>query len=129
MNRTDAKIQSFPKFNRIRKKKEYSFLHNQAKKIKCSWGSVWVALNFLTDTRLGLSISKVVGNSVIRNRMKRLVRAWFRIRAKLVWLGLDIVVQLTRAATVIKSDVLFDELDKAVFIAATNLKRQSEESK
>ncbi len=31
-------------------------------------------------SRLGITVSKRVGNAVVRNRIKRLVREWFRLR-------------------------------------------------
>lgn len=41
--------------------------------------------------RLGITVSRKVGNAVVRNRFKRRVRAWFRIRREAIGtaLGLD----------------------------------------
>jgi ribonuclease P protein component len=41
--------------------------------------------------RLGLSITKRVGNAVVRNRLKRAIREWFR-KKKDTFQGLDIIV-------------------------------------
>ena len=42
--------------------------------------------------RLGISVSKKVGNSVIRHRIKRLVKESYRLHEKMFNSGLDMVV-------------------------------------
>ncbi len=44
------------------------------------------------DTRLGISVSKKVGNSVIRHRIKRLIKEAFRLNQQHLKKGYDIVV-------------------------------------
>src|SRR5262245_49625925 len=54
--------------------------------------------NGLTHSRLGLSIGKVVGNAVVRNRWKRLIREAFRLSRSELPTGLDLVVRPQKAA-------------------------------
>ncbi|MAE94756.1 MAG: ribonuclease P protein component [Deltaproteobacteria bacterium] len=49
-------------------------------------------------TRLGLAVSRRVGNAVQRNRVKRRVRSWFRRERGNVPEGLDLVVIARRGA-------------------------------
>ena len=42
--------------------------------------------------RLGISVSKKVGNSVVRHRLKRLIRESYRLHEQEFQTGLDIVV-------------------------------------
>ena len=42
--------------------------------------------------RLGVTVSRRVGNSVIRNRVKRQIREWFRSARRRLPLGADVVV-------------------------------------
>ena len=48
--------------------------------------------NGLGINRLGISVSKKVGNSVIRHRVKRLVKEAYRLHENLFNSGLDMVV-------------------------------------
>ncbi len=57
------------------------------------------AANDIAQTRLGLSVGKVVGNAVVRNRWKRLIREAFRLSRDELPPGLDLVVRPQRGAT------------------------------
>ena len=50
-------------------------------------------------TRLGLSVSRRVGNAVVRNRWKRIIREVFRTHRAEFPSGLDLVVRPRRGAT------------------------------
>ncbi len=53
-----------------------------------------------TYSRLGLSVSRRVGNAVVRNRWKRAIREAFRIRRHDMPVGWDFVVRPRKGATV-----------------------------
>ena len=48
--------------------------------------------------RLGVTVSKRVGNAVVRNHLKRLIREWFRIERNALPDGTDLVVIARGAA-------------------------------
>jgi len=49
--------------------------------------------NGLDHPRLGLSVSKKVGNAVVRNRWKRLIREAFRLSQVELPAGIDLIVR------------------------------------
>jgi ribonuclease P protein component len=49
-------------------------------------------------SRLGVTVSRRVGNAVIRNRVKRWIREWFRKDRGAIGPGLDLVVIARPAA-------------------------------
>ncbi len=59
---------------------------------------MYVLKNNLPDNRLGISVSKKVGNSVVRHRLARLVRETMRLRGEMFNSGLDIVVVIRSSA-------------------------------
>ena len=62
---------------------------------------VMYLLNNGTDgNRLGISVSKKVGNSVVRHRITRLIRESYRIKEELFNSGLDMVVVARRSARI-----------------------------
>lgn len=53
---------------------------------------MYVLKNEVDEIRLGISVSKKVGNSVVRHRITRLIRESYRLHRELFSSGLDIVV-------------------------------------
>ena len=78
-----------------------------------------VLVSARTDTksrspRIGITASRKVGDSVIRNRVKRRVREWFRRERQQVAGPLDVVVIVRRGAVELKSDELGRQLSSLV---------------
>ncbi|MCR4933914.1 MAG: ribonuclease P protein component [Lachnospiraceae bacterium] len=53
---------------------------------------MYVVENGEERNRLGISVSKKVGNSVVRHRVKRLIRESYRLQEAVFNSGLDIVI-------------------------------------
>lgn len=89
---------------------------------------MYVKENQLEKNRIGISVSKKVGNSVVRHRLCRLVRESYRLHENLFRRGLDIVV----VARVSAKERTFREIESA-FLHLGRLhkiveKNQNEES-
>ena len=63
---------------------------------------IYVVKQSLCSTRLGITVSKRVGNSVKRNRVKRLIRESFRLSKQHICQGYDIVAVGRSAAVGVK---------------------------
>lgn len=59
---------------------------------------MYILENGLKINRLGISVSKKVGNSVVRHRLARLIREVFRLHGDKFNSGLDIVVVVRESA-------------------------------
>jgi len=70
---------NFPKTDRILKHNDFLQLSKKGKKVKNKYFTVVYSQSFFGTTRLGLTVSKKAGNSVLRNMIKRNIREYFRI--------------------------------------------------
>jgi ribonuclease P protein component len=60
--------------------------------------------------RLGVTASRRVGNAVVRNRVKRRIREWFRRDGQVLLRGRDLVVIARPAAAALDGTAVSDEL-------------------
>jgi len=63
-------------------------------------------------SRLGITVSRKVGRAVVRNRVKRRIREWFRVRQGSLGAGLDWVVIGRSAAARLGHEAAADELSR-----------------
>jgi len=73
-----------------------------------------LAENSLFTSRLGLTVSRKVGNAVMRNRVKRSVREFFRHEFPKFSSTVDLSVVAKRGAAVLSQTEIYVELKKAL---------------
>ena len=71
---------------------------------------MFVSENHQDVNYLGISVSKKVGNSVVRHRVKRLVKESYRLHEDIFNSGLNIVITARAGA----ASVSFDKMESAV---------------
>jgi ribonuclease P protein component len=88
----------FPPESRIRKRLEFEAAQNGGRRATTAHFVFLLYARNETDTpaRLGIVASRKVGNAVVRNRAKRLVREAFRSSRDLFSSGTDVVVIVKR---------------------------------
>ena len=73
-----------------------------------------LATNSADNSRLGLTVSRKVGNAVLRNRVKRQVREFFRKNQHKFLQTVDFSVVAKRGAATLSINELSAELNKAL---------------
>ena len=81
----------FTKAEHLTRKKEFERVFNEGKVIKNNKVVLYVTPNDFQHSRLGLVVSKKVGNAVRRNRAKRLLRELYRLNKHLLKIHADII--------------------------------------
>ena len=90
--------QKFPKSVRLVRQFEFDRVHDGEVFAADETLVIKAVKNSLNKTRMGLSISKKVGNAVCRNRWKRLIRECFRKQKLELPEGIDMVVRPRKGA-------------------------------
>jgi ribonuclease P protein component len=104
----------FPKSARLRKRPQFLRLSRSGKKSHTPNFVVICEHNDCGETRLGITVSGKVGNAVVRNRIKRLVREFFRRRRHELAPGLDILVIAKKTAADVSLTSVENELRKSL---------------
>lgn len=85
--------QSFAKTRRVRRSGDYQRAFQAGRRVHGRFFTLIVAPNGASTPRLGIVASRKVGNAVVRNRVKRLIREVFRRTVDSgASLGVDLIV-------------------------------------
>ncbi len=76
----------------LKKNHQFQFVYKYGKSYANKYLVMYVKENGLGINRIGISVSKKVGNSVVRHRVTRLLRESYRLHEAVFNSGLDIVV-------------------------------------
>ena len=76
----------------LKNSNEYGVVYRKGKSYANKYLIMYVMKNDLMENRYGISVSKKVGNSVVRHRITRLIRESYRLNDSMFNSGLDIVV-------------------------------------
>lgn len=80
------------RFPSIRKNSDFQVIYKTGKSHANRQLVMYVKRTEKPENRIGISVSKKVGNSVVRHRVTRLIRESFRLNQHILETGLDIVV-------------------------------------
>lgn len=94
----------------LKKNRQFQFVYRNGKSYANKYLVMYVKENGLGINRIGISVSKKVGNSVVRHRVTRLIRESYRLHENIFNSGLDIVI-VARTSTAFVS---FYEIEKSL---------------
>lgn len=87
-----------PKHLRLRQRRDFGRVYRRGKSVACPGFVLYKKQGNGRLTRFGFSVSKKVGNAVVRNRIKRRFRAVVQERLSLFAAGCDYIFVLRSAA-------------------------------
>ncbi len=94
----------------LRKSILFTQVYTKGKSYANKYLVMYVLPNSVDNNRIGISVSKKVGNSVVRHRVTRLIRESYRLNEKFFDTSFDIVI----VARVGAKGRTFDEIESAL---------------
>ncbi len=79
-------------FESLKNTKQFDYVYKNGKSFANKYLIMYIIGNETNKNRYGLSVSKRVGNSVVRHRVARLIRESYRLEDYKFNSGLDIVI-------------------------------------
>ena len=86
----------------LKKNSDFKNVYTRGKSYANKYLVMYVLENNPGKNRIGISVSKKVGNSVVRHRITRLVRESYRLHENIFNSGLDIVIVARKSASTVK---------------------------
>jgi ribonuclease P protein component len=109
---------SFPKERRLRRRREFLRVQGQGKKLHVRNFFVFVQRGpestLAEGPRLGITVTRRVGNAVVRNRIKRFVREVFRVRRMELRRELNLVWVAKHSAAQVSHQDVDDDFSRLV---------------
>ena len=105
---------SFSRKERVRKRRRFLEIYEEADKIQGICLVLYLAENNLRHHRLGVTVSRKIGGAVVRSRVKRRLRELFRTNKSAILPFCDLVINAKRRAVAAS----YQELEKDFLRAA-----------
>lgn len=94
----------------LKKNKDFQSVYKNGRCFANKYLVMYIMENDQSKNRLGISVSKKVGNSVVRHRITRLIRESYRLHESIFNSGLDMVV----IARVSAAEVSYQKIESAL---------------
>lgn len=100
------------KTDKLLKRGQFVYLSRKADSVADRLFVVAFSENLLDRPRLGITVTRKIGNAVVRNRIKRIVRQYFRTNRHRLGGNFDINVIARKSAAGASSKEMFASLEK-----------------
>lgn len=94
----------------LKKNKDFQIVYRQGKSYANKYLVLYVMKNNTGKNRIGISVSKNVGNSVVRHHLTRLIRESYRLQEEYFQCGYDLIVVVRVGA----KEVTYKEMESAL---------------
>ena len=94
----------------LKSNRDFKYVYGNGKVKANKYLVMYLIGNDLAINRIGISVSKKVGNSVVRHRLTRLIRESYRLSEKVFNSGLDMVVVVKPSA----KECTYKEIESAL---------------
>lgn len=94
----------------LKKNHQFQFVYKNGKSFANRYLVMYIKENGTEQNRIGISVSKKVGNSIVRHRVTRLIRESYRLHEAMFNSGLDIVIVARKSA----ASVGYEEIKKSL---------------
>ena len=94
----------------LKKNSDFQKVYKRGKSYANRYLVLYVLKNGTDCNRIGISVSKKVGNSIVRHSLKRLIKEAYRLQEDIFYSGLDIVVIARMSA----KDISYKETESAL---------------
>ncbi len=101
-----------PKKTRLLKRAQFLTLSKQGIKVHTGYFLALVLKEKAQNNRIGITVSKKVGNAVARNRIKRIIREYFRHNKETMSGPKDINIIAKKGLTTLSNRQIIEKLDK-----------------
>ncbi|MBI5885048.1 MAG: ribonuclease P protein component [Deltaproteobacteria bacterium] len=108
---------TFTKKERLLRPEEFTKIKTHGKRRSTRSFNIWLMPNNLTASRLGLAVSARVGGAIIRNRLKRYIREFFRLNKGRISNPTDIMISVKSAQAVTDYSAAAAELESVLIQA------------
>lgn len=107
------RAEAFPPSDRVKLRSDFVRLQSGARRVHLPHFVVLLGLREDGSTRLGITVTRKVGNSVARNRVRRLVREVFRRNRGLFPEGHDLIVIARAGAPTLDYATVLEQVQAA----------------
>ena len=115
---------SFPKQARILRRSEFLYLGRRGKRYVTRFFIVHLYPNKKNRPRLGITVSKKIGNAVVRNQLKRRIREFFRLHQHGLPKSTDILIVARKASKELTYSMMCTDLTPLLVTAKEPLPSQ-----
>lgn len=106
-----APTHGFTKCDRLLHRNQFVDLTKRGKKLQNKYFIAFVSKNARTHCRLGITVTRKVGNAATRNRIKRMAREYFRLHRQILKHNWDINLIAKTEASDISNKIIVISLE------------------